>query len=347
MQRCPSREPAIVSLVDTSEIEAWTLRVVERLRSGGQLEDRRVELKREWPKPEAGSYSKTARQLAALANANHPENVLWLVGLDEKRREVVGAGAVETARWWSMVGSCFGGDPPDLADVVVAVGDKTVVALCFGTATAPYVVKNPLHGTAAGQMIASEVPWREGTSVQTIRKHELRALLMPRPTLPEIMVHSASLSLFTKMGNHDGPEKYWSGEMIWSVESLVPKRLTLPQHRMSLGVELPNQGYSAPLEPYFIDARELSRSDGTPDVRYVGDYVIIDGPGMLRTLLRNSTEPPTPPPDMAGPAIITLTMLAPSLPTPIVIQANLDQDASRGGREIGKWILSKPVVAVP
>jgi predicted HTH transcriptional regulator len=83
--------------VDTSEIEAWTLQVVERLRSGEQLEDRRVELKQEWPKPASGSHTKTARQLAALANANYPEHVLWLVGLDEKRREVVGANAVETA----------------------------------------------------------------------------------------------------------------------------------------------------------------------------------------------------------------------------------------------------------
>jgi hypothetical protein len=40
--------------MDTSDVEAWTLEVVRRLKTGSQLEDRRVELKREWPKPEAG-----------------------------------------------------------------------------------------------------------------------------------------------------------------------------------------------------------------------------------------------------------------------------------------------------
>jgi hypothetical protein len=33
--------------MDTSQIEAWARQVVQRLTSGGQLEDRRVELKRE------------------------------------------------------------------------------------------------------------------------------------------------------------------------------------------------------------------------------------------------------------------------------------------------------------
>src|SRR5258708_8551051 len=104
----------MVRWVESSKVEAWTLQVVERLRSGDHLEDRRVELKREWPVQESGTYAKTARQLAGLANANHPEHVLWLVGLDERGRQVTGADAVETSRWWSMVGSCFEGDPPDL-----------------------------------------------------------------------------------------------------------------------------------------------------------------------------------------------------------------------------------------
>jgi hypothetical protein len=46
----------IVIVMDTSQIEAWTLQVVERLQSGEQLEDRRVGLRREWPKPESGNH---------------------------------------------------------------------------------------------------------------------------------------------------------------------------------------------------------------------------------------------------------------------------------------------------
>lgn len=59
-----------------------------------------------------------------------------------------------------MMASCFDGDPPDLADVVVAVGDRTVLALCFDTTTAPYVVKNPLYGTSEDRsMLPADSGW--------------------------------------------------------------------------------------------------------------------------------------------------------------------------------------------
>ena len=87
-----------------------------------------------------------------------------------------------------------------------------LVALCFGTATAPYVVKNPLYGTA-GHVIASEVPWRDGTRVRSVHKHELKALLLPRLALPEIMIHSAPLTLhIMKDGNTSAAR--WSGQMV-------------------------------------------------------------------------------------------------------------------------------------
>ena len=50
--------------MDTSEIVAWTREVAHRAKTGGQLEDRRVELKREWPQPLVGSHTKAALQLA-------------------------------------------------------------------------------------------------------------------------------------------------------------------------------------------------------------------------------------------------------------------------------------------
>jgi hypothetical protein len=339
--------PDIVDPMDTAAIEAWTLEVVRRLKTGSQLEDRRVELKREWPKPEAGSYAKAARQLAGLANAHHPEHVLWLVGLDERLRQIVGADSVETASWWTGVGSCFDGDPPDLADVVVTVDGHTVVALCFGTSAAPFVVKNPLHGTA-GHVIASEVPWRDGTRVRTIRKHELRTLLAPRLMVPEILVHSASLTLHATPGGDSQTRSRWTGQMVWSVESLVPKRLTLPVHRMTLRIELADPGYSAAFRPIFEDTRRLAYSDGAPDVRYVGDYIVIDGPGIVETLLMSDGEPPPLPPAALGsPATVTLTMPVPGLPSPIVISAILDRVAEQPDQAAPRWLLTKPQAGDP
>jgi hypothetical protein len=333
--------------MDTSDSEAWALEVVRRLKTGAQLEDRRVELKREWPKPEAGSYAKAARQLAGLANANHPENVLWLVGIDERQRQVVGAGSVETASWWAAVGSCFDGDPPDLADVVVAVDGCTVVALCFGTSAAPFVVKNPLHGTA-GHVIASEVPWRDGTRVRTIRKHELRTLLAPRLTVPEIAVFSASLTLHAPIGADGEPAPRWTGQMVWTVESIVPKRLTLPVYRMSLQIEFTDHGYVANVQPVFRDTRQLAYSDGAPDVRYVGDYIVIDGPGMIETLVMSDKEPPPlPSAVLASPATLTLTMPVPGLPSPIVVSAILDPVADQPDQAAPRWFLTKPEAENP
>src|SRR5262249_45799256 len=125
----------------------------------------------------------------------------------------------------------------------------------------------------------------------------------------------------SRPGGQGEPEAAWSGEMTWSVESLVPKRLTLPVHRMRLSVEFPQSGSVASFEPIFTDARMLGSSDGSPDVRCTGDYIIIDGPGIIRTHLTGPNPPP--PPSAEGPAAITLTMPAPGLPTPIVIQAHL------------------------
>jgi hypothetical protein len=265
--------------MDTSEIEAWTLEVVDRMKAGAQLEDRRVELKRQWPTPPDVDYPRAARQLAGLANANHPEPVLWLVGIDEQTRQVVGANAIETTTWWNGVGSCFDGDPPDLDDLVVTVDGNTIVALCFETSAAPFVVKSPSHGTVTGHYIASEVPWRDGTMVRSIRKHELRTLLAPRLTAPEVRANSAMLSLQESMGPGSEFAPRWSGSMTWTVESLVSKRVTLPIHRMTLQIEIPDHGYAAPVRPQFIDTRGGALPGGGSDVRYVGHYVLVDGPG--------------------------------------------------------------------
>jgi hypothetical protein len=330
--------PHMVEPVDTSDIEAWTREVVHRLKACAQLEDRQVELKREWPTHVAGSYTKAARQLAGLANANHPEPVLWLVGIDEQLRQVVGANAVETATWWNGVASCFDGDAPGLADVVVMVDGQTVVALCFDTSAAPFVVKNPLHGSTAGHVIASEVPWRDGTQVRSIRKHELRTLLAPRLTAPKVRAHSAMLTLQEAAGADSQFAPRWSGSMAWTVESLVPKRLTLPVHRMTLQVEIPNYGYAAPVRPQFIDTRQAAYPGGGSDVRFVGEYVIVDGPGVAELMVASfEAASPLPLNAAVSPATLTLTMPAPGLPSPIVITAILAPAAEELPTEIPDW----------
>jgi hypothetical protein len=133
----------------THEIEDWALRVIQRVRSGGHVEDFRVELKREFIDPE-----KAARRIAGHANGAGGEPILWIIGIDEKSGRVVDA-KTNFANWWSSVQSRFDGIAPALIDVAMCVEGKSVFALQFQTDRRPFVVKTP-SGTPE-----LEVPWRE------------------------------------------------------------------------------------------------------------------------------------------------------------------------------------------
>jgi hypothetical protein len=160
--------------------------------------------------------------------------------------------------------------------------------------------------------------------------------------VPEILVHNASLILHGTTGANTQVARRWTGQMVWSVESLVPKRLTLPVHRMTLRIEVPDCGYVATVRPHFQDTRRLADSDGAPDVRCVGDYIVVDGPGIVEALLASDGEPPAlPSTAAASPATLTLTMPVPGLPSPIVISVTLDPAADQPG-QAPRWFLRKP-----
>ena len=60
------------------QLEALVLTAIDCVRSGGQIEDDRIEVKRDWP-----GISK-ARQLAGAANRARGDALIYLIGLDEK-----------------------------------------------------------------------------------------------------------------------------------------------------------------------------------------------------------------------------------------------------------------------
>jgi hypothetical protein len=106
---------------------------------------------------------------------------------------------------------------------------------------------------------------------------------------------------------------------------------------MSLHVEFPYGKPVASFEPIFTDARTLASSDGSPDVRCTGDYVIIDGPGIIRTYLTEPNPPPSP--SAEGPAVVILTMPAVGLPAPIVIRADLRPQQPTTPSQAHRWLL--------
>lgn len=156
-----------------NQIESWALRIIEKVEASQPVEDSKVELKAEWP----ADHAKAARRIAGHANAARGEWILWLIGVDEQQG-VKGAEAEEPNIWLGQIGKQFEGLVPRYFDLnVLTKNGQTVVAIVFETNRAPYVVKNPSFGKQAGEGVALEVPWREGTKVRTATRADLLLLL--------------------------------------------------------------------------------------------------------------------------------------------------------------------------
>ncbi len=293
----PSKEPhrRAAEPVDESgvvrgiELEAWALRVLDSVRARGHNEDSRVELKRDWP----GDAARAARRIAGQANAARGDDILWLIGVDESNG-LVGASAADTASWWRAVASHFDETPPLLQDQVVHVEGRSIVALLFDTALAPFVVKNSSHGQPGGGPVEREVPWRDGTSVRSARRSDLVRLLVPRLNEPEFEVLAAWVHpSFTP----STPRVHWSANVRVYSHGQPGESLTIPDHQVSMVLRLP--GRELPLTPR-VQAQEGSAGGIRPrsaapesvarTIRTGVDQVLIEGPGPLTFSGFASTE---------------------------------------------------------
>jgi hypothetical protein len=209
------------------QIEAWALRIIDRVKSGQPNEDFLVELKRTWI-PE----DKAARRIAGHANSVYGESILWLIGVDEKEG-VIGVEANDLSAWYPKVESQFDGISPRLTPLNIPIENKTVVALLFETERAPFLVKNPAYGKPNGGSISLEVPWRENTSVRSANRSDLIRLLTPLELLPEIEILHRSLEA-TIAGMNDRGNSY-ADELKFSADLyIVPKgekKIVIPFHR--------------------------------------------------------------------------------------------------------------------
>lgn len=153
------------------EIELWAREIIESVLNCQPVEDSRIELKAQWIDP-----IKAAPRLGGHANAARGENILWLIGVDERNSSLTNIDATEKGDWYKSVEKCFDGFAPRLlVDVNFKVNGNVIVALYFDSATeAPYVVKNPKGGFPE-----YSVPWREGTDLRAARRENLLRILLP------------------------------------------------------------------------------------------------------------------------------------------------------------------------
>lgn len=183
--------------METQLLEARVVGIAEAVLAGRQVEDDRVELKTKWPAAE----HKTARQIAGHANASGGEPILWIIGLNEKAGAFGETAGTEPANWWTELRSHFVEVAPDLTTLRVPVATgHDVIVLRFATDRAPYVVRVP-----GGGQVESEVPWREGNSTRTARRHEMIRAVVAEASVPTLELIGASVEIEEFVGDpHTG-----------------------------------------------------------------------------------------------------------------------------------------------
>jgi hypothetical protein len=199
---------------------------VDRVVSGQHAEDSVVELKTSWPDP-----GDAARQVAAHANAAGGADILWLIGVDEKTG-VVGAPDTEVADWVAGLAACFDDAHPRLQrDQNVTIDGNTVVALLFATDRAPYLVRNPTFGKQNGGPVRWEVPWREGRSTRSARRHELLKVLANVAPRPEIECLDCTIRLAKEWIDTVEHVAMWYVEGRFYIVPQPERRHVYPTHR--------------------------------------------------------------------------------------------------------------------
>src|SRR5690242_18299237 len=91
-----------------AEIEQIIENILKKIDSNQPVEDSLIELKSNWIQA-----IEAANKIAGHANAALGDQILWLIGIDEKKG-VVGADRNELADWYPQVQSCFDGAAPIL-----------------------------------------------------------------------------------------------------------------------------------------------------------------------------------------------------------------------------------------
>jgi hypothetical protein len=257
--------------MNKSQLEYWVHRIVDSVKNKQSDEDSHVELKRVWP----NEFAKAARQLAGHANAAQGEPILWIIGLDE-HEGLVGAERNELSNWKSQIESRFNEVMPDLVcDLNVHIDGHTIVALLFETERAPYVVKNPDGGGF------KEVPWREGTRVNSATHSQLIRMLVPIQQIPDVELMSCQIRI-----NLVDPRV-----TDWSVQATLyitphTDRLIIPFHRCNVDAEMGSVPYCQTLGDIRLSPPCLQTFGGGTMVdsltaRSSPHEAVLDGPSII------------------------------------------------------------------
>jgi hypothetical protein len=256
------------AIMNRIEVEAIVHQIIGDLQGGRPVEDDRVELKSEWPT----DFQKTARRVAGHANSAGQEPIIWIIGVDEKGRSVVGVTTEQDPATWSeSLRSAFAeGWAPSVAWHNVPRDDKIVVALVFSTEGAPYLVK--LRDDVY------EVPWRSATRIRSAKRQEIFSILSVPTLFPDFEILDAEL--IAQANRQVPPDKIVAYTFKVTLRVYVTPRserpVFFPLHRTRLLVL-----YEGQEEEIDIGSARATADDDDPYVTADYKQVAFKGPGIV------------------------------------------------------------------
>lgn len=212
-----------------SQIEARVMRHLEHVE-----EDNFVEIKGGWP-----DAAQKARQIAGSANAAYGEEIIWIFGIDEKRKAPVDLTDNDFETWFAEAQSAFDGPYPEATTAWIDVGTVRVLAVAFRTDQAPYVIKNPKNPHDQ-----RDIPWREGSRTRSAYRHEIMRLLARRVSFPSIEVLALQVGWDPPAHADSSINVRLSLVASLLLESTFDAPLSLAKHRCQAFVELEPELFS-------------------------------------------------------------------------------------------------------
>lgn len=297
---------------------------------------------------------KAARRVAGTANAARGDSFLWVVGVDERSFEVVGAEVADLAGWWAKVRSCFAGDPPSMTDAVLDVdGATTIVAIGFEGTAFPYLVHNPNLGRVKGDAAELEVPWREGTATRSARRSDLIRLVAPRIEAPQFEISAATLEVGWRPPQ---AETETAADWRLHIEGYVTLPLgadvVIPDHRCTALIET---GVGDPLSTTEVTVRSFydqfrSRLTGAvgswsiaPEAEQdlivrAGGQAILSGPGRIQ--IRSTFATALPLPVVQGGSVHCQVTMVPNFRDPSTVEVDMSMTEWDPDQRVARWSMA-------
>ena len=286
--------------MQTQKLQARVQHIINAVLDGRPVEDTRVELKSEWiDKYEA------ARRIAGHANAARGEPIVWILGIDEKARQITGVDAHEMDSWIKGVEKHFDDDAPRLvADLNIHRENKTIVVLYFETHHGTrFVIKNPNGGSPQ-----FEVPWRSATGIRSAKRVDLLQILLPISRIPHVRVTSAELNLAVQQNSlaaypHSNKRLFsWTLNADLYITPQIPGRIVIPHQNCLTTFGVAGHGD-------YILTTAFKPIGKSSTIICSATEIIVIGPGSVRLEGTATTEgTPAPHPLPTGKAGIRIEM---------------------------------------